>query len=107
MLLRELRVLRALRGYGSDGLALSRSATIPGEEAHMLQVQNLRKSYGAATVLADISFIVNDGERVGLIGPNGAGKTTILRCLVGQEQPDAGTITLSPPGMAIGYLPQA
>jgi ATP-binding cassette subfamily F protein 3 len=73
----------------------------------MLQVQNLRKSYGAATVLADVTFLINDGERVGLIGPNGAGKTTILRCLVGQEQPDAGTIVLSPPGMAIGYLPQA
>jgi ATP-binding cassette subfamily F protein 3 len=72
----------------------------------MLQVQNLRKSYGAATVLADITFIVNDGERVGLIGPNGAGKSTILRCLVGQEQPDSGTMVLSPPGTTIGYLPQ-
>jgi ATP-binding cassette subfamily F protein 3 len=73
----------------------------------MLQVQNLRKSYGAATVLADVTFIVNDGERVGLIGPNGAGKSTILRCLVGQEQPDSGAINLSPPGAVIGYLPQA
>jgi ATP-binding cassette, subfamily F, member 3 len=73
----------------------------------MLQVQNLRKSYGAATVLADVTFIVNDGERVGLIGPNGAGKSTVLRCLVGQEQPDAGAIVLAPPRMAIGYLPQA
>jgi ATP-binding cassette subfamily F protein 3 len=73
----------------------------------MLQVQNLRKNYGAATILANISFIVNDGERVGLIGPNGAGKSTILRCLVGQEQPDSGAIVLSPPGMSIGYLPQA
>jgi ATP-binding cassette subfamily F protein 3 len=73
----------------------------------MLQVQHLRKSYGPATVLADVTFLVNDGERVGLIGPNGAGKTTILRCLTGQEQPDSGIIVLSPPGMAIGYLPQA
>ena len=73
----------------------------------MLQVQNLRKSYGAATVLADVTFLINDGERVGLIGPNGAGKSTILRCLAGQEQPDAGTIVLSPPRSVIGYLPQA
>jgi ATP-binding cassette subfamily F protein 3 len=72
----------------------------------MLQVQNLRKNYGAATILADITFIVNDGERVGLIGPNGAGKSTILRCLVGEEQPDAGTVVFSPPGAALGYLPQ-
>jgi ATP-binding cassette, subfamily F, member 3 len=73
----------------------------------MLQVQHLRKSYGPATVLADITFLVNDGERVGLIGPNGAGKSTILRCLAGQEQPDSGTIVMSPPGMTVGYLPQA
>ncbi len=73
----------------------------------MIQVQHLHKSYGPATILADITFLVNDGERVGLIGPNGAGKSTILRCIVGQEQPDSGTIVRSPPGMTIGYLPQA
>jgi ATP-binding cassette subfamily F protein 3 len=73
----------------------------------MLQVQHLRKSYGPATVLADVTFLVNDGERAGLIGPNGTGKTTILRCLAGQEQPDSGIIVMSPPGMAVGYLPQA
>jgi ATP-binding cassette subfamily F protein 3 len=73
----------------------------------LIQVQHLHKSYGPATVLADITFLVNDGERVGLIGPNGAGKSTILRCIVGQEQPDSGIISLSPPGMTIGYLPQA
>src|SRR5262245_51420186 len=73
----------------------------------MLQVQHLRKSYGPATVLADVTFLVNDGERVALIGPNGAGKTTILRCLAGQEQPDSGIIVMSPPEMAVGYLPQA
>jgi ATP-binding cassette subfamily F protein 3 len=73
----------------------------------MLQVQHLRKSYGPTTVLADVTFLVNDGERVGLIGPNGTGKSTILRCLTGEEHPDAGIIVLSPPGMAIGYLPQA
>jgi ATP-binding cassette, subfamily F, member 3 len=73
----------------------------------MLQVQQLRKSYGPATILADITFLINDGERVGLIGSNGAGKTTILRCLAGQEQPDSGLIVMSPPGMVVGYLPQA
>jgi ATP-binding cassette subfamily F protein 3 len=73
----------------------------------MLQIQNLRKSYGITTVLDGVSFIVNDGERVGLIGPNGAGKSTLLRCVVGQEQPDTGTITLAPAGQTLGYVPQS
>ncbi|KAB8144873.1 ABC-F family ATP-binding cassette domain-containing protein [Chloroflexia bacterium SDU3-3] len=73
----------------------------------MLQIQHLRKAYAAATVLSDISLIINDSEHVALIGPNGAGKSTLLRCLIGAEQPDAGTIALSPPGQRIGYLAQS
>jgi ATPase subunit of ABC transporter with duplicated ATPase domains len=73
----------------------------------MLQVQHLRKSYGITTVLSDISFLVNDGEHVGLISPNGTGKSTLLRCLAGQEQPDAGTLSFAPPQLSIGYLPQS
>ena len=73
----------------------------------MLQVQGLRKSYGAATILNDISFVINRGERVGLIGPNGTGKSTLLRIIVGQEQPDAGAVVRTPPDLTIGYLPQS
>jgi ATP-binding cassette subfamily F protein 3 len=73
----------------------------------MLQVQNLHKSYGTAAILDGVSFILNDGEHIGLIGPNGSGKSTILRCITGREQPDSGTIVLSPRGATIGYLAQA
>src|SRR5204863_2921943 len=73
----------------------------------MLQVQNLHKSYGTAVILDGVSFILNDGEHVGLIGPNGSGKTTILRCITGREQPDSGTVVVSPRGATIGYLAQA
>jgi len=73
----------------------------------MLQVQHLRKSYGAVTVISDVSFILNEHQHVGLIGPNGVGKSTLLRCLIGAEQLDAGTIVKSPPGLSIGYLAQA
>ncbi len=73
----------------------------------MLQIQHLHKSYGAATVLAGINLIINDGEHIGLIGPNGTGKSTLLRCIVGLEQPDSGTIVRSPPGLSIGHLSQS
>ena len=73
----------------------------------MLQGQHLRKSYGAVTVISDVSFILNDHQHVGLIGPNGVGKSTLLRCLIGAEQLDAGTIVKSPPNLSIGYLAQS
>ena len=58
-------------------------------------------------VLADVSFVVNPGERVGLVGPNGCGKTTLLRIIVGQEQPDRGSVRFSPADVTVGYLAQA
>jgi ATP-binding cassette subfamily F protein 3 len=73
----------------------------------MLQGQHLRKSYGAVTVISDVSFILNDRQHVGLIGPNGVGKSTLLRCLSGAEPLDAGTVVKSPPDLSIGYLAQA
>jgi ATPase subunit of ABC transporter with duplicated ATPase domains len=73
----------------------------------MLQGQHLRKSYGAVTVISDVSFILNDYQHVGLIGPNGVGKSTLLRCLIGAEQLDAGTIVKAPPDLSIGYLAQS
>src|SRR5215510_14706285 len=73
----------------------------------MLQGQHLRKSYGAVTVISDVSFILNDNQHVGLIGPNGVGKSTLLRCIIGAEQLDEGTIVKSPPDLSIGYLAQA
>src|SRR5438067_363773 len=57
----------------------------------MLQVQRLSKSYGAAVVLSNVNFVLDDGEHVGLVGPNGAGKSTLFRCIVGQESADAGS----------------
>lgn len=73
----------------------------------MLHVTNISKSYGVETVLSNLSFSINHGERVGLIGPNGAGKTTLLNIIAGVEPPDQGHVRLDPPQTSLGYLPQA
>jgi ATP-binding cassette subfamily F protein 3 len=73
----------------------------------MLHVSNITKNYGAETVLNEISFILNRGERVGLVGPNGCGKTTLLRIITGLEQADSGQVRFDPPGLPVGYLAQA
>ncbi len=60
----------------------------------MLEVSNLRKSYGDRLLIDSLSFSIPKGAIVGIIGPNGAGKSTLFRMISGQEQPDSGTITL-------------
>jgi ATPase subunit of ABC transporter with duplicated ATPase domains len=72
----------------------------------MLTAHHLSKSFGVQTVLDSVSFSVNRGEPVGLVGPNGCGKTTLLRILTGQDEPDSGTVQLTPSDLRIGYLAQ-
>ena len=62
----------------------------------MLQVSNLSKSFGDNLIFEKVSFTVNRGQRVALIGPNGCGKTTLLKIILGQIRPDAGSAWLSP-----------
>lgn len=58
----------------------------------VVQVEGLRKVYGATVAVDDISFEVREGEIFGMVGPNGAGKTTTIECLEGLRRPDRGTI---------------
>jgi branched-chain amino acid transport system ATP-binding protein len=58
----------------------------------LLQVRNLKKSYGGVAAVADVSFDLPSGELLALIGPNGAGKTTCFNMVNGQLRPDAGSI---------------
>jgi branched-chain amino acid transport system ATP-binding protein len=60
----------------------------------LLQVQDLRKSYGAIKAVGGVSFEVRPGEIFGVIGPNGSGKTTMFNSVLGQIRPDAGRILL-------------
>ena len=73
--------------------------------AAMLQVTRVAKSFGGRTLFSDVSWTVNDGERVGLVGPNGAGKTTLLKIIAGDEARDGGAVTLGK-DVRLGYLPQ-
>ncbi len=58
----------------------------------IVQVENLRKTYGATVAVEELSFEVSEGEIFGMVGPNGAGKTTTIECLEGLRKPDRGNV---------------
>ncbi len=72
---------------------------------NLLVAESLSKSYGVKTLFEDISFGINEGDKVGLIGINGTGKSTLLKIIAGVEEADEGTVTKRS-GLKIAYLPQ-
>lgn len=70
-----------------------------------LQVEGLTKSYGDRLLFGDISFGIDQGEKVGLVARNGTGKSTFLNILAGREEPDSGSIIWRN-GIRVGYLEQ-
>ena len=58
----------------------------------VLEVNNIRKSFGGITAVDGVSFDVQEGEILGLIGPNGCGKSTLFNCILGQLTPSAGEV---------------
>ena len=60
----------------------------------VLQVSNLRKSFGGITAVNDVSFEVEEGEILGIIGPNGSGKSTFFNCVLGQLLPTSGEVRI-------------
>lgn len=71
----------------------------------MISVNNLEVEFSARPLFHDVSFVINDNDRIALTGKNGAGKSTMLKILAGLEQPTGGTIAM-PNDTTIGYLPQ-
>ncbi len=71
----------------------------------LLSAKGLAKAYGAQALFQDVGLNLYEGDRLGVIGPNGAGKSTLLRILVGDERPDAGTVS-SRKGTRVAYVPQ-
>lgn len=71
----------------------------------LLSAKNLSKTYMERRVLDDVSFFLNEGDKVGIIGVNGTGKSTLLRILAGAEEADSGEV-IRTSGVRISYLPQ-
>ena len=70
-----------------------------------LQIENLTKSYGDRILFSDVTFGVNQGDKIGLIAKNGTGKSTLLRIIAGLESPDSGSITFRN-DLRVGYVRQ-
>lgn len=71
----------------------------------ILACQKITKAFGGDTILNDISFLINEGEKAALIGINGAGKTTLLKVITGEYEADGGEVVLQR-GTTMGYLSQ-
>lgn len=102
--LEQLRRERAARRerLGTVNLQLAR-----GEVSGKLvaELDRITKRYGERTIVRDFSCRILRGDRIGIIGPNGAGKTTLLKLILGQLQPDAGSVRLGTK-LAVAYFDQ-
>jgi ATPase subunit of ABC transporter with duplicated ATPase domains len=71
-----------------------------------LKATGLAAGHGARALFADLDLVVGPGDVIGLVGANGAGKSTLLRLLAGEQEPEAGSVMLSPANASVGHLPQ-
>ena len=71
----------------------------------MISIDGLAVEFGGTTLFSDVSFVINEKDRIALMGKNGAGKSTLLKILAGVRQPTRGKIS-APKDSVIAYLPQ-
>jgi len=71
----------------------------------MISIDGLAVEFGSTVLFKDVSFVVNDNDRIALMGKNGAGKSTLLKILAGAQQPSRGGVS-APKDAVIAYLPQ-
>ena len=71
----------------------------------MISVERLKVEFGVRPLFHDVSFVINDRDRIALVGKNGAGKSTMLKILCGLQKPTDGVVAI-PNDTTIGYLPQ-
>ena len=72
----------------------------------MLEIKNIKKSFGQTDVLHDVSLSVNKGDVIAILGPSGSGKTTLLRCLNFLEKADGGTMTFDDETIDLHKVPK-
>jgi ABC transport system ATP-binding/permease protein len=89
--LQELRAERAaqIRRQGTAAMVFE-SGTVSGKK--VIEAEGLAKSYDGRTILKGFDLTVQRGDRIAFVGPNGVGKTTLIKMLLGQIEPDAGTV---------------
>ncbi|CUH83604.1 ABC-F family ATP-binding cassette domain-containing protein [Thalassovita mediterranea] len=93
----RLRALHALKDERSaqikrQGAAALELTSGPKSGRKVIEATGISKSYGGKTILKGFDIKIQRGDRVAFVGPNGVGKTTLLKMLMGQEQPDEGTV---------------
>lgn len=71
----------------------------------MISIDNLKVEFGVKPLFDNVSFVVNDNDRIALMGKNGAGKSTMLKIISGLQEPTSGTVSVSK-DTTVGYLPQ-
>lgn len=71
----------------------------------MISIDGLGVEFSGKTLFSDVSFVINENDKIALMGKNGAGKSTLLKILAGQNKPTSGTIS-APKEFIISYLPQ-
>ena len=71
----------------------------------MVSIEGLKVEFGVKPLFSDVSYVVNDHDRIALVGKNGAGKSTMLKIISGLQKPTAGVVAI-PQDTTVGYLPQ-
>jgi ATP-binding cassette subfamily F protein uup len=106
----RVRMLQKMRAERESRIAKESTARIHIEEAEqsgrkVIRARNIGYSYGDEQVIRDFSIKIMRGDRIGLIGNNGVGKTTLLRLLIGELEPQTGTVKRGT-NLEIGYFDQ-
>ena len=76
-----------------------------GKRLEMISIDGLTVEFGVKPLFKEVSFVINERDRIALVGKNGAGKSTMLKILCGLQKPTSGTVSV-PNDLTIGYLPQ-